>query len=70
MATGGCIPLVAAGDPFLVVDDLVADGGGVAVSGVDDGLGRQDTEFVFDRAMALASWAASMTITSESSPTI
>ena len=30
---------MAADDPFVVVDDFVADGGGVAVAAVDDGVG-------------------------------
>src|SRR6476620_1676482 len=39
---------MAADDPFVVVDDFVADGGGVAVAGVDDGVGGQRGESVRD----------------------
>lgn len=35
---------MAAGDPFVVVDDFVADGGGVAVTGIDDGLPGQHAQ--------------------------
>ncbi|CKU84021.1 Uncharacterised protein [Mycobacterium tuberculosis] len=36
-APAGSMPT---GHPFLVVDDLVADGGAVAVAGVHDGVAR------------------------------
>src|SRR5438093_7847219 len=44
--------LMPAGDPLLEVGGLVADGRGVAVAGVDDGLGRQRQQLGADRVDA------------------
>jgi hypothetical protein len=40
--------LVAAGHPLVVVHDLVADSGGVAVAGIDDGIAGQLAETARD----------------------
>ena len=45
----GVAASVAAGEPLVEVGGLVADGGGVAVAGVDDGLGGQREQPVADR---------------------
>ncbi len=46
---GGVVASVAAGEPFVEVGGLLADGGGVSVAGVDDGLVGEREEPVADR---------------------